>query len=163
MKKSQNPNSQYLLENISIGASNKGITHIIFNKNKGQKPQNRTSPEIKKAYREIKEYLDGRRKKFSLRLDFSGLTDFHKEVYKQAITIPYGETRTYQWIAKQIGRNRACRAVGSAMAKNPFLLVMPCHRVLMTDGGLGGFGIGLEWKTFLLNLEQKNKKNNRNG
>ena len=82
----------------------------------------------------------------------------YREIYKTAIAIPFGETRTYKWLAEKTGRTRASRAVGSAMAKNPFLLVMPCHRILRSDGGLGGFGTGLEWKTYLIDFEKQNSK-----
>jgi len=155
MEKAENVNAQYLLNNLSIGASDKGITHITFIQDESKKTPTYETPEIKTAYKQVKEYLEGKKKVFSLKLDFSGLTEFHQKVYEEAMKIPFGETRSYGWLAKKTGRERAGRAVGSAMAKNPFLLVMPCHRVLRSDGSLGGFGPGLEWKTFLLNLEKQ--------
>ncbi|MCX6827569.1 MAG: methylated-DNA--[protein]-cysteine S-methyltransferase [candidate division Zixibacteria bacterium] len=110
--------------------------------------------ENKKAEREIKAYLNGRLKKFSLRLDITG-TPFQKKVLKKVINIPYGETATYGEIARAIGRPKAARAVGSANASNCLPLVIPCHRVLASNG-LGGYRGGLKIKQSLLQLENLN-------
>ena len=126
-------------------------------KNGLQEQPDMSNPEVRKAYKQIEEYLDGKRKTFDMKLDFSDITDFYKEIYKNGMKIPFGETRSYQWLSKESGRDRAARATGSAMARNPFLIVMPCHRVKRTGGGLGGFGLGLEWKEFLLTFEEMHK------
>ena len=78
---------------------------------------------------------------------------FQQAVWRAAREIPHGETRSYGWIAERIGRPRAPRAVGSALKRNPFLLVVPCHRVIGSDGALTGFACGVQWKAALLELE----------
>ncbi len=81
-------------------------------------------------------------------------TVFRRRVWEVARTVPYGETRSYKWLAGQAGSPRAYRAAGSTMAENPFPLVVPCHRIIASDGSLGGFGGGLDLKKALLALEQ---------
>lgn len=99
-------------------------------------------------------YYRGKKTTFPDKLDFSSATPFQKQVWETARLIPYGETRSYGWVAGQIGKPLAARAVGNALGKNPFLIVVPCHRVIAGDGGLGGFGGGLEIKQTLLELEK---------
>ncbi len=105
------------------------------------------------AFKEISEYLDGKRKIFDFPIAPSG-TDFQKAVWSALCKIPYGETRTYGEIAKSVGNPKAARAVGGACNKNPVLLAVPCHRVLGADGSLTGFASGLENKKYLLELEK---------
>jgi O-6-methylguanine DNA methyltransferase len=81
------------------------------------------------------------------------LSDFERSVYRAALTIPKGQTRSYQWIAGRIGRPGACRAVGNALHKNPYPVVVPCHRVICADGSLGGFARGAGAKKRLLERE----------
>jgi methylated-DNA-[protein]-cysteine S-methyltransferase len=104
-------------------------------------------------HEQIIEYLNGRRKSFSLPLDLRG-TDFQKKVWNELIKIPYGETRTYKDIARSINVPQGYRAVGNALNKNPVLIVVPCHRVIGSDGKLTGFRGGLELKAKLLELER---------
>lgn len=99
-------------------------------------------------------YYKGKKTNFSDKLDFSYATPFQKQVWEAARLIPYGETRSYGWVARQIGKPQAARAVGQAVGKNPFLIVVPCHRVIAGDGSLGGFGDELEIKQSLLELEK---------
>jgi O-6-methylguanine DNA methyltransferase len=87
-------------------------------------------------------------------LDLSAGTAFQQAVWQALCRIPYGETRSYAWVAGQIGRPRATRAVGSACGANPIPVIVPCHRVIASDGSLGGFSCGLKWKKRLLALEQ---------
>jgi methylated-DNA-[protein]-cysteine S-methyltransferase len=101
----------------------------------------------------LKDYYSGKKNAFSVKLDFSNASAFQKQVWQAAQLIPYGETRSYGWIARQIGKPKAARAVGQALGKNPFLIVVPCHRVIAANGTLGGFGCGLEMKQALLQLE----------
>jgi len=101
----------------------------------------------------LKSYLDGNQVYWDLPLDLRGATDFELKVWHAAQKIPYGQTRTYGWIAESIGRPLASRAVGGALGRNPIPIIIPCHRVLASDGGLGGFSAGLEWKQRLLRLE----------
>jgi len=105
--------------------------------------------------RQVKEYLSGRRREFSLPIDWSIFTPFQRAALRATCAIPRGETRTYQQIALQIGRPRAARAVGRAEATNPMPLVIPCHRVIGTDGKLHGYGMGqgLKTKAWLLKME----------
>ena len=102
----------------------------------------------------LQAYYSGKKITFPDRLDFSDATAFQKQVWEATRLIHYGETRSYGWIAKKIGKPRAARAVGQALGKNPFLIVVPCHRVIAGDGTLGGFGCGLPAKQKLLKLEQ---------
>lgn len=83
-------------------------------------------------------------------------TPFEQSVWKAARSIPAGETRSYGWLAQKIGRPRAARAVGQALARNPLPVVFPCHRVIRSDGGLGGFASGTRVKKYLLELERGN-------
>jgi len=101
----------------------------------------------------LQRYFHGEPVSFSSEIDFGNATSFQRDVWIATKAIPYSETRSYSWIAKQTGRPRACRAVGNALAKNPLPIVVPCHRVIAGDGGLGGFGGGLEMKRRLLSLE----------
>jgi O-6-methylguanine DNA methyltransferase len=115
------------------------------------------APEIADATRQLAEYLDGRRRKFEMRIDWPALrSDFQRRALKAVFDIPYGEKRTYAEIAAQIGCPQAPRAVGRANATNPMPLVIPCHRVVGSDGKLHGYGGagGLKTKQWLLDMEQ---------
>ena len=107
----------------------------------------------RKAIVQITEYLAGKREHFELELDVLG-TDFQREVYDAVASIPMGEWRSYAEVAETIGRPRAVRAVGAANRDNPLPLVIPCHRVLSSDGHLHGYAGGLELKARLLRMEK---------
>jgi methylated-DNA-[protein]-cysteine S-methyltransferase len=109
-------------------------------------------PVLAEAERQLAEYFAGRRTRFSLTLDFAG-TAFQRKVWNALLTIPFGETRSYAQIAKQIGNPGASRAVGAANGRNPLSIVAPCHRVIGAGGKLTGFAGGLEAKAYLLALE----------
>lgn len=111
---------------------------------------------IKIAYYQIQEYLEGKRKEFDLPLLMKGTT-FQRKVWNALTTIPYGETRSYQEIAKQIGNEKAVRAVGGANHNNPIMIVVPCHRVIGKNKKMVGYAGGLELKEKLLEIENKNK------
>jgi len=102
----------------------------------------------------LRRYLDGERIKFGDSIDWSGVSPFGRAVMEANRTVPYGETRSYSWVARQVGRPRAARAVGQVLARNPVPLVVPCHRVLGSNGSLTGFTGGLEMKRWLLELEE---------
>lgn len=102
---------------------------------------------------QITEYLDGKRKSFSISFDYNG-TEFQMAVWKALCNIPYGETKTYGDIAQHIQKPTAVRAVGAAIGKNPVLITVPCHRVIGKDGSLTGFRGGLDMKKQLLKLER---------
>ncbi|HUX03228.1 MAG TPA: methylated-DNA--[protein]-cysteine S-methyltransferase [Phycisphaerae bacterium] len=107
----------------------------------------------RRAEREIREHLAGKRRRFTVRLDLGGLPVFQRRALAAARRIPYGRTATYGRLAAQIGRPKAARAVGRAMARNPVPLLVPCHRVTAAGGALGGFGGGAALKRRLLALE----------
>lgn len=101
---------------------------------------------------QLKEYFAGERREFSFPLDLRG-TDFQVACWRALLAIPYGETRTYGDIARAVGRPQGFRAVGMANNRNPVAIVVPCHRVIASDGTLCGYGGGLEIKRQLLELE----------
>ena len=103
----------------------------------------------------IKHYLSGKSVNFSDRLDLFWASPFQRKVWEITQFIPYAETRTYAWVAGKIGIARATRAVGQALARNPLPIIIPCHRVICSDGSLGGFSDGKLWKRRLLKLEAK--------
>jgi methylated-DNA-[protein]-cysteine S-methyltransferase len=113
--------------------------------------ESKESPVMKKAAKQIDEYLTGKRKVFDVPLSFSG-TDFQMSVWDDLRNIPYGKTTSYMDIAKRIGRPNAYRAVGNACGANPIPLIIPCHRVIASNG-LGGFLGGLAMKKKLLEIE----------
>jgi methylated-DNA-[protein]-cysteine S-methyltransferase len=102
---------------------------------------------------ELREYAKGRCRKFDLSIDWSSIKPFQRAVLQAAFRIPFGETRTYAWIAQKIGKPRAVRAVGHALGTNPIPILLPCHRVIGSDGGLHGYRGGLKMKARLLKLE----------
>ena len=108
---------------------------------------------------QIEEYLHGQRTAFELEIDWSLCTPFQRQVLEQQLAIPYGETRTYGQLATQIGKPQAARAVGRAGATNPIPLIIPCHRVIGSDGNLRGYGApgGIRTKAWLLELEKRPK------
>src|SRR5262252_11035412 len=109
------------------------------------------------AERQLGEYFAGQRKAFALKLDPAG-TPFQRSVWQALMTIPFGQTRSYRQIARQIGNPNATRAVGAANGRNPLSIVAPCHRVVGSNGDLTGFAGGLETKAFLLALEGDEKQ-----
>ena len=140
-----------------------GITNIYFREiNTKEDVVLEESYLIKKAYIQIEEYIDGKRTKFELPLNLKG-TEFQKNVWRELIKIPYGETRSYKDIAIAVGNEKASRAVGMANNKNPIPIVIPCHRVVGSNKKLVGYAGGLDLKEKLLNLEgilvDKNKVN----
>lgn len=112
----------------------------------------RVAKALKKAVTQLRQYFDGRRRQFDLELELSG-TDFQVAVWEALAEIPYGETVTYAELAEMVGHPNAFRAVGSANGANPIPIVLPCHRVVASGGGLGGYGGGLPLKKSLLALE----------
>lgn len=107
------------------------------------------------TFSQLKEYFEGKRKYFDIPLKIKG-TPFQKKVWNALLEIPYGETRTYKQIAQNTGNEKACRAVGMANNKNPVAIIIPCHRVIGSNGRLTGYASGLEKKAALLELEKEN-------
>ena len=110
---------------------------------------------FKNLVKRFQDYFMGRLVDFPDKLDLNEATDFQRKVWKATSQIPYGQTRSYSWIARQIGKPGAARAVGQALGKNPLLIIVSCHRVLMSEGSLGGFTGGLVIKKYLIALEKK--------
>jgi O-6-methylguanine DNA methyltransferase len=105
------------------------------------------------AGRELLHYLEGRLRRFSVRLDLTGASAFSRKVWNATRKVPYGQVRTYGWIAEKIGDPYSSRAVGGALGKNPVPIFIPCHRIVGSHGWLGGFSAGLPVKERLLALE----------
>lgn len=103
---------------------------------------------------QLREYFAGQRQRFDLSLDLERLTPFQRGVLQAACAIPYGAVRSYGQLAQTLGHPHASRAVGQALGSNPIPIVIPCHRVVASDGSLGGYTGGLEKKRFLLDLER---------
>ena len=104
--------------------------------------------------KDLKKYFGGKRVDFSqYALDISSGTVFQRMVWKKLIEIPYGETRSYKWLAEEVGSPNAFRAAGGANGKNPIPIIIPCHRVINSDGSLGGYSGGVWIKEWLLKLE----------
>ena len=116
---------------------------------------------LRKAADLIRRYGEGEAVTFDLPLDLEGVSPCLREMLTAARRIPYGQTRTYGWLASHTGRPRAARAAGQAMARNPLPLVIPCHRVIGADGSLVGFGGGLSLKRRLLELERSTLEGRR--
>lgn len=108
----------------------------------------------KEAYKQLSEYFGGKRKVFDLPICPQG-TEFCQRVWEELVKIPYGETCSYADIAKRIGAPKACRAVGGANNKNPIMIIVPCHRVVGSGGGLVGYACGVDVKKALLELEKR--------
>ncbi len=140
---------------LKVVYSDKGVTGIRFQKKKPFNQKRWVHPITKKTVREINHYLKGRSQSLEISIDWKNLggTVFQKRIWRKIKQIPYGQVKTYSEIARSIKNPGASRAVGTACAKNPLLLVIPCHRVVGT-GDLGGFsGGGLNIKRKLHTLE----------
>jgi len=115
---------------------------------------------LEQTMKQVGEYLNGNRQEFDIPLLMIG-TDFQRRVWKALMRVPYGATSTYGQIAEDIGTPRAVRAVGNANRANPISIIVPCHRVIGSDGGLVGYGGGLSVKRRLLELERSNLADRR--
>ena len=145
---------------LSIGATQDGVGEVRLDGRSGVVGF-RTKDESSLARRwemtakeELDAYFTGRLRSFSTPCDLRGLSPFTQAVLRVASKIPYGEVKSYRWVAEQLGRPKATRAVGNALARNPIPIIVPCHRVVRADGSLGGYALGLDWKRRLLELEQ---------
>jgi methylated-DNA-[protein]-cysteine S-methyltransferase len=149
---------------LKLVASRDGLVAILWGRDKpsqadvelGEMQRDDGDRVLMETERQLREYFEGKRREFSLRLDMRG-TSFQKDVWEALLGIPYGETRSYGQIAKQIGRPSASRAVGAANGANPIPIVVPCHRVIGSTGKLTGFGGGLDVKEKLLGIESQGK------
>jgi methylated-DNA-[protein]-cysteine S-methyltransferase len=150
---------------VLVAATHRGLVRIAFGAGFDahkvvQELSDRISPRVLEVptyfdgvRRELDEYFEGRRTSFDLPLDWQLTRGFTRRVLRRTAEIPYGDVSTYTKIAKAAGSPRAYRAAGNALGSNPIPIVVPCHRVLHSGGGLGGYGGGLDRKEFLLRLE----------
>lgn len=145
---------------LKLVASDNGLAAVLWeNDDPRRVPINATvedpaHPVLLEAEHQLNDYFAGKRTTFSFKLDFVG-TEFQKKVWQALLTIPFGETRSYGDIARQIGDIKAVRAVGAANGKNPISIIAPCHRVIGSTGKLTGFAGGLVAKAYLLKLENR--------
>src|SRR6202166_1970845 len=157
---------------LFLAASDRGLVALEFDSRLPGQPTIRPNPRdlrterqkgasvhfeeseaVMRAYaRELEEYFAGKRREFSFPVDLRG-TDFQLACWRALLAIPYGETRSYAAIARAVGKPTAFRAVGMANNRNPIAIVVPCHRVIASDGSLCGYGGGLDVKRKLLELE----------
>jgi len=143
---------------LEIIISSNGIREILINKNSDSKnfPQitqvSTDDPKVVNVYTQLKEYFNRQRKEFDLLLEILG-TDFQKKVWNELKNIPYGETISYGELANRMGDKNLMRAVAAANGANPIPIIIPCHRVIGSDGSLTGYGGGLDVKQKLLELE----------
>lgn len=155
-----------LIGNIFIAKTARGLSSVEFGiteddfvqklEQEGARIAIRSSGKTAEIRDQLREYLNGKRTSFDINVDLSALTKFHQQVLMAAWEIPHGRIVTYGEIARRIGKPNAARAVGQALGHNPVPIVIPCHRVIASDGSLGGYsgGGGLETKAKLLELEK---------
>ena len=142
-----------LLDRISIQATPEGVS--LIRAERLPKPATAAARRVAERVREeLSEYFHGKRAFFSVPVDLSQAPAFQRKVLAAARRIPFGEVRPYAWVAQRIGHPRAVRAVGTALGRNPVPFIVPCHRVLQTGGGLGGYLFGTDVKSRLLSLER---------
>lgn len=150
------------LGNMTVVELDGGIAEVYFSEEESQREftrkdfEEKETPLLKKAKKELQEYGRGERSAFDLPLNAEG-TGFQKTVWEALCTIPYGETRSYKQIAEQVGNPKGSRAVGMANHNNPISIIVPCHRVVGSNGSLTGYAGGMELKKTLLELERGNQ------
>jgi len=149
---------------LYLGKTEKGLKLIALDKEEWQRQLLRLSrkhtlqfehnqSKFSQLKQQFGSYFSGRKPLTEFKVDWDGASSFQKKVWQAMKKIPYGQTRSYKWIAQKINV-RGCRAVGQACGSNPLPILIPCHRVIASDGGLGGFGGGLKTKIKLLRLER---------
>lgn len=147
---------------LKLIASDEGLVAVLWENDNPRRVrlsesiENECHPILIETERQLGEYFAGKRNNFSVPLDMRG-TRFQKGVWEALRAIPFGEIRSYGQIAKQLGNPRATRAVGAANGRNPLSIIVPCHRVIGSDGQLTGFAGGLNTKMHLLKLEKRSE------
>ena len=139
--------------NMVVVSDGSAINEVFMENMKSCDGKKAANDVMNQAAKQLKEYFAGKRQQFDLPLRPSG-TPFQQTVWKELISIPYGETRSYKQVAKLVGSPDASRAVGMANNKNPIVIIIPCHRVIGSNGSLVGYAYGLEMKRKLLELER---------
>ena len=143
---------------LKLVASERGLAAILWENDDPKRVrlaalvEDKNHPVLCETERQLNDYFAGKLKEFSLKFDSAG-TDFQRKVWRALAAIPFGETLSYREIAQQIGRPEAARAVGAAIGRNPVSIIVPCHRVIGSNGKLTGFAGGVETKAALLKLE----------
>lgn len=145
---------------LYLVASAKGLQGIYWSKQKEVPVINSLNgvensdikSHLRETVKQLEEYFQGQRKVFDLKTHVTKGTEFQRRVWKELLKIPYGERRSYKQLASKLN-TKAYRAVGSANGKNPLSIIVPCHRVIAADGGIGGYAGGISFKKKLLNLE----------
>ncbi len=135
---------------IEIQANGSGVTSVLFVKERSGRSKNNEHTTV--CFNQLHEYFNRDRKIFSVPLDLQG-TDFQKRVWKELLNIPYGTTISYLQMAINLGDRKCIRAAGTANGKNPVSIIVPCHRVIGSNGDLVGYGGGLDKKKWLLEHE----------
>ena len=161
MKQSRSDHSEYYdtvrspVGELYLAFGPTSLISISFEKPVGLVP--RHTKNSLHAKKELEEYFSAGRREFTMGTSFLEGTEFEKEVWQTLREVPYGETRTYKWLAEKIGKPHAFRAVGNALGKNPIPIIYPCHRIIESDGSLGGYSSGIDIKRRLLEIEYYTK------
>jgi len=148
---------------LKLVANDRGLAAILWENDNPKRvrlrplAENQGHPVLLETERQLNEYFAGKRARFSVKFDFKG-TGFQREVWQALATIPFGKTLSYGEIARRIGRPKAARAVGAAIGRNPISIMVPCHRVIGSNGNLTGFAGGLETKACLLRMEAEKQQ-----
>ncbi len=149
---------------VFVASTSKGVCLVSFSKitetkflsllrRRFQKDVIRNDKVLANVKKGLLDYFDGGPVRFTVPLDLSIGTQFQRKVWRKVKEIPYGELQSYKWVARSIGRAHASRAVGNAVGRNPVAPIVPCHRVICSDGSLGGYSSGIAIKKRLLSLE----------
>ena len=141
---------------LKIAVDAMGLRYVMFEQNKFQPPSpgdwRRDSSPTREAREQLQQYFSGDRKEFDLKMSLAG-TAFQQQTWRSLAFIPFGRTWSYAELAKRVGSPKAVRAVGAANGRNPIPIILPCHRVIGSNGALTGFGGGLPVKKWLLEHE----------
>ncbi len=137
---------------LEVKGNTEGLSAVLFKDSENDVISEKIPNELQDVITQLREYFEGKRKDFSLKLSPEG-TDFQKRVWKQLQEIPFGKTMSYQQMANNLGDPKVVRAAASANGKNPISIIIPCHRVIGSDGSLTGYAGGLHRKKWLLEFE----------
>lgn len=145
------------LGSLLLAASGQGLCGLYFDEHRHfMGPQgwllSKDHPHLQRAAEQLDEYFEGKRRTFDVPLDLAG-TPFQQKVWKQLSRVPYGASTSYLLHAQAVDAGRAVRAVGTAIGRNPVSIIVPCHRIVASNGALAGYAGGLERKRYLLALE----------
>ncbi|OAD91151.1 cysteine methyltransferase [Aequorivita soesokkakensis] len=137
---------------LELKGDAEGLASVLFKDEENDVVSEKIPKELKDAALQLQEYFEGNRKEFNLKLSPEG-TDFQKRVWEELQEIPFGKTTSYQQMANTLGDPKVIRAAASANGKNPISIIIPCHRVIGSDGSLTGYAGGLHRKKWLLEFE----------